>query len=238
MKKLSAVILILCLCFTGCGVQTSDNDLSDVGIASQVIYETTDNEMEVIFEEPEESSLASSVVTEATEEEADDGKLQVPSAGHMCEGKHYTEVVDLFRSAGFTNVTASFYEAEYSKEDSFEGCVMLVSINDDTDFDETAKYDPDATVKIFYAVLPEETEAVSTSSSPAADSSYHSDKSSDRNSVTVPDEAETEGDLVWVPVNGGTKYHSRAGCSNMKDPIQVSLDTAIENGYTPCGRCH
>lgn len=56
-------------------------------------------------------------------------------------------------------------------------------------------------------------------------------------SVTVP-EAEQGTNLVWVPVNGGTKYHSKKGCSNMEDPIQVTKETAEANGYTPCGRCH
>lgn len=57
-------------------------------------------------------------------------------------------------------------------------------------------------------------------------------------SVTVPNESESKGDLVWVPVNGGTKYHTKSSCSNMKEPMQVSLETAIENGYEPCKRCH
>lgn len=57
-------------------------------------------------------------------------------------------------------------------------------------------------------------------------------------SVTVPAAEETEGDLVWVPTNGGTKYHSKAGCSNMKNPMQVSVETAIANGYEPCKKCY
>ena len=58
------------------------------------------------------------------------------------------------------------------------------------------------------------------------------------NSVTVPDHSETVGNLVWVPTRGGTKYHSKSSCSKMIDPIQVSKETAIANGYTPCGRCY
>ena len=57
-------------------------------------------------------------------------------------------------------------------------------------------------------------------------------------SVTIPEHEETEGNLVWVPVNGGTKYHTRSSCSNMNDPMQVSLETALANGYTACKRCH
>lgn len=56
-------------------------------------------------------------------------------------------------------------------------------------------------------------------------------------SVTIP-EPETGGDLVWIPTHGGTKYHRSARCSNMIDPIQVSRETAIANGFTACKRCY
>lgn len=55
--------------------------------------------------------------------------------------------------------------------------------------------------------------------------------------VTVP-APETGENLVWIPTNGGTKYHSNSGCSSMIDPIQVTEETAIANGYKPCGRCY
>ena len=45
-------------------------------------------------------------------------------------------------------------------------------------------------------------------------------------------------EMVWIPTNGGTKYHSRASCSNMKDPQQVPLSEAKAQGFTPCKRCH
>ncbi len=54
--------------------------------------------------------------------------------------------------------------------------------------------------------------------------------------VNVPS-PESGGNLVWIPTNGGTRYHSHSGCSGMIDPIQVSVETAIANGFTPCGRC-
>lgn len=58
------------------------------------------------------------------------------------------------------------------------------------------------------------------------------------NSVTVPDQSQQTQEGVWVPTNGGTKYHSKSSCSGMKNPMQVSLETAIANGYEPCRRCH
>ena len=58
------------------------------------------------------------------------------------------------------------------------------------------------------------------------------------NSVTVPDQSQQTQEGVWVPTNGGTKYHSKSSCSGMKNPMQVSIETATANGYEPCKRCH
>ena len=62
--------------------------------------------------------------------------------------------------------------------------------------------------------------------------------SNDNVSVTVPTYEDTTGNLVWVPVNGGTKYHSNSSCSKMKDPKQVTKEHAETNGYTACKRCY
>lgn len=43
--------------------------------------------------------------------------------------------------------------------------------------------------------------------------------------------------VVWIPVNGGKKYHRYADCSKMKNPKQVSISEAVRLNYTPCGRC-
>ena len=45
-------------------------------------------------------------------------------------------------------------------------------------------------------------------------------------------------ELVWIPTNGGTKYHIKASCSKMIDPIQVTKSVAINQGFGPCGRCY
>ncbi|MBQ2939585.1 MAG: hypothetical protein IJE00_04370 [Clostridia bacterium] len=45
-------------------------------------------------------------------------------------------------------------------------------------------------------------------------------------------------EMVWIPTKGGTKYHTHAGCSNMDGPIQVTEQEAINQGFTPCKRCH
>ena len=43
--------------------------------------------------------------------------------------------------------------------------------------------------------------------------------------------------LVWIPKTG-TKYHSKSTCSNMKNPTQVTEQTAKNRGYTPCSKCY
>ena len=45
-------------------------------------------------------------------------------------------------------------------------------------------------------------------------------------------------EMVWIPTKGGKKYHTHAGCSNMDGPIQVTEEEAINQGFTPCKRCH
>ena len=79
---------------------------------------------------------------------------------------------------------------------------------------------------------------VPTSSAKETPSASPDSKPSQNTTVTIPEYSETVGNLVWVPVNGGTKYHSKSSCSNMIEPIQVSIETAIQNGFTACKRCH
>ena len=43
---------------------------------------------------------------------------------------------------------------------------------------------------------------------------------------------------VWIPTNGGKKYHSRSTCSNMKAPQEVTLSKAQNLGFTACKKCY
>lgn len=42
---------------------------------------------------------------------------------------------------------------------------------------------------------------------------------------------------VWVSKNNGKVYHFDQGCSSMKNPIQMTLQEAQENGLNPCKKC-
>lgn len=85
--------------------------------------------------------------------------------------------------------------------------------------------------------VPQSTVSEQHSASSSVVRSPTSNKSSS-DSVTVPTQSETQGNLVWVPTNGGTKYHRKSSCSKMINPIQVSIETAKANGYTACKRCY
>ena len=58
-------------------------------------------------------------------------------------------------------------------------------------------------------------------------SSGYSTKSSTRTS---------QSDIVYV-TRTGTKYH-KAGCSYLKSKIEMTLEEAEDEGYTPCSRCY
>lgn len=55
---------------------------------------------------------------------------------------------------------------------------------------------------------------------------------------TKRDIASSESGEVWVPTNGGKKYHNNPNCSQMIDPAYVTLEKAISLGFTACKRCY
>lgn len=44
--------------------------------------------------------------------------------------------------------------------------------------------------------------------------------------------------MVWIPTNGGKRYHSNSSCSGMINPRRVDLGEARYLGFTACGRCY
>lgn len=50
-------------------------------------------------------------------------------------------------------------------------------------------------------------------------------------------QTETQETMVWVSATG-SKYHSKASCSNMKSPTEITLSEAEARNLTPCSRCY
>ncbi len=186
------------------------------------------------------------VVSGTTAEDAEKAKNMAgaPDVWTNLLEKHYEEVKKQFEDAGFTNVTCVAHEIDYDENNVFEGSVVNIAIGEDGDictFEKGEQWEKDIKIRIDYRVKPakeETTTPPSTETETPSQSQDNDDTSGGNAGVTVPNDEESEGELVWVPTNGGTKYHSRAGCSKMKDPKQVSKETAEANGYTPCKRCH
>lgn len=53
-------------------------------------------------------------------------------------------------------------------------------------------------------------------------------------------DSQSDDALVYVASNSGTKYHNDPNCTYLKSATRVSdmtLEEAIEHGYTPCSKC-
>lgn len=44
--------------------------------------------------------------------------------------------------------------------------------------------------------------------------------------------------MVWIPTDGGRKYHIGPGCSQMEHPIEVTITEAKKQGFTACKKCN
>ena len=47
----------------------------------------------------------------------------------------------------------------------------------------------------------------------------------------------SDGRQVWVPTDGGTRFHTRPDCSGMSYARKLSLRNALALGFEPCSRC-
>lgn len=55
----------------------------------------------------------------------------------------------------------------------------------------------------------------------------------------APVQQDQTGQMVWIASSGnGTKYHSNPNCSRMKNPVQISIQDAQNQGYGPCSKCY
>ena len=51
-------------------------------------------------------------------------------------------------------------------------------------------------------------------------------------------EEDYDTEYVWIPTRTGSRYHKRKNCSGMIDPIEVTIEYAKANNFTPCGTCY
>lgn len=90
-------------------------------------------------------------------------------------------------------------------------------------------------------IIPSESEITTTEKVQTAPSTPASSKTSSSKSTTpkAPTTAYKKvGIMVWIPTNGGKRYHSNSSCSGMISPRRVDLGEARSLGFTACGRCY
>ena len=49
---------------------------------------------------------------------------------------------------------------------------------------------------------------------------------------------ESDTDIVWIPTDGGKKYHAKPACSGMNNPRKISMPNAVALQIEPCKRCY
>ena len=54
--------------------------------------------------------------------------------------------------------------------------------------------------------------------------------------VPSQDQDATSGPVYYVV--GRSKYHSNSDCSNMKSPVEITLEDALSREFTPCEKCY
>lgn len=125
------------------------------------------------------------------------------------------------------------YEGDYSDSShtfSEESYTQTVTSNtEDTNVEESSKNSISSETSVTSSKV-QSTSSKNTSSTAS--------KNSQSSVTTTPSKPTNTDALVWVPTNGGKKYHSKSSCSNMKNPRQVTKQTAINEGFGPCGRCY
>ena len=128
-----------------------------------------------------------------------------------------------------TPSNSSLHETSEPVQSIPDEAVSLPDTQPEVDSTPTSEYDE---VISQAPVQPEYSDQAEATDTPTTENST---ENSDEEYEEVPEGSEMS---VWVPTNGGKKYHRTAYCSGMKDPIQISESEAIAQDYTPCKRCY
>ena len=108
-----------------------------------------------------------------------------------------------------------------------DGSVIIVSVDDAVIFDAGEQLDPNVPVIVNYRILVE----------PEEESELAVEQEESEPEITDEPVVEVQEEMVWIP-QSGSKYHSKSGCSRMKNPTQVTVSKAESMGYTPCKKCY
>lgn len=221
----------------------TDISFEDDEKLNENINEEEDDNAEAV--EPDPPAEESEQIAEAVEEPEGSNETGDYTFSDISATMYTTDVVNVrdlpdlagnkvgkLSSGESVNVTGRCNETGWYRIDG--GYVSNDFMSDNVPVKEIPVYDETPTN--ISPVAKAEVETAEISSTAKASNSNQSVESV---TVDVPAQSNTNGaNLVWVPVKGGTKYHIRAGCSGMINPVQVSVEEAIARNYTACKKCY
>lgn len=138
--------------------------------------------------------------------------LKSPISSYEYSGKKYDDVEKLFSEAGFD---VNVCPAEQHDESAYYeyGDVVSIEIGGRTVFGKGEEITDRDDVTIYYYTI-------------------------EKDIVENETESKNEGDFyVYIPQNGGRKFHSVDSCSGITNMVAVTITKATSDGYTPCKRC-
>lgn len=163
-------------------------------------------------------------------------KITVTMSEDELKNLSTTEAENKLKEMGF--IVFKYDTVSAGDKKDLDGKISAVEIKNGEsgtgDFKVGDTYETDAIVVLWsYKYTKTEDNKTNTSSG-----STSSTPSSGQTSTVSPSISTTPSvEMVWIPQKNG-KYHKKASCSGMKDPIQITKQEAINRGYDPCGKCY
>lgn len=128
--------------------------------------------------------LVLSLVACGSSDDTDD-RINVSESSTDIKGKDYKDAMTLLQVAGFTNIELEVLDDLITGSLTKDGEVEKVSINGDTDFSESSKYEHDATIVITYHTFPVVLDTAKLSAGPL-----------DLNAINSTNSAESDAEFV------------------------------------------
>lgn len=170
---------------------------------------------------------------------SDDNRVNAPISSQSANGKNYEDVALQFESAGFTNVQVVPMGDLITGWINDENAVEEISINGDTEYSTSEKFDPDVQVVIRYHSFPEDESAssgaVATSAAALPDEPEQAAEPTPEEQLEQTFPQETAEKAAIVSLCNATSYDVFAGDGNSHDAsLYHNYSEATNPSATDC----
>lgn len=225
-------LLLIILLFASCSSMCDGNSKSPNNSSAITAAKAQSSVSSVSEEAPEPSNHLLNLKVE----EAD---YKNPDSGVTLKRAHVKIPHDKWNALSDDEIVA-FYETRISEADAtyftidfedgtgiyFPGCSRYDALE--------GKLDQDGRVENAEKQITVETDGSLTKEAPAPAETEQPEQTP----TETPQKAQDTEERVWIPTNGGSKYHSNPSCSKMKNPQEVTISQAQSRGFTACKRCY